>query len=142
MVDFIVDSNLSFNVVQKPALRKLLRKLLENVSGRQISIPTSKRFMSKLSTMYDEVKAELKRTLKTQKYVCVTSDVWSARGYSYIGITVHFINAKYERKSYVLAFRPITGKQSYDVLTKIITNVFKEYDLEVCKITHIVTVSH
>lgn len=135
LVNFIVDSNIAFHIAQQPSLKVLL----ENVAGRKLMMPTTKRFMNTLSKKYDDVKAELNRILSKQKYVCVTCDVWSARGKSFIGVTVHYLSSKYERKSFVLAFRSISGKQSYNVLAKILSSVFKEYNLTIEKITHVVT---
>lgn len=46
---------------------------------------------------------------------------------------------QYKRKSYVLAFREIVGKQTYEALAKIIADVFEEYSIPISKITHVVT---
>lgn len=135
LVNVTIDNNLPYNFLRSSSLHTLL----ENISGRKILFPSMRQIMGNLSGQYERMKKELIRVLQNQKYVCVTCDVWSSRGQSFIGITVHYITESYERKSYVLAFRPITGKQSYDVLAKIISSVFKEYGLPVEKITHIVT---
>lgn len=85
------------------------------------------------------MKTALKSILADQKFVCTTCDVWSSRTMSFLGITVHYLNERFIRKSYVLAFRFVIGRQSYDVLSKILTDVFKEYGITIEKITHVVT---
>lgn len=128
-------ANLPFSLPQKPEFKKLL----ENVAGRQIAIPTTKRFMETLDRQFEEMKEELKSFLKDQQYVCVTCDVWSARARSFLGVTVHAISKQYERESYVLAFRPLKGKQTFDVLAKEMCAIFREFGLTVEKITNVVT---
>lgn len=135
LLDFVVDANLSFNVITKPSLGKLL----SNIAGRKIIVPSRDKFMSTLTEKYNKKKTELIRVLAEQQYVCATCDVWSARGNSYIGITIHYITSNFQKKSYVLAFRSITVKQTYNVLAKIIYDVFKEYEIPIRKITHLVT---
>lgn len=134
-MNFIVDSNLPFNIAQKPSLKTLL----ENVAGRKIVIPTTRKFMDSLTSQFEATKSKLKTVLDKQKYVCATCDVWSSRANSYLGITVHFISKTYVRKSYILSFRELNGKQTYDMLGKEMANVFVEYGLAIEKITNVVT---
>lgn len=108
LLSFTVESNLAFNVAQQPAFKTML----ENLSGRKISIPTTKRIMQTLDQQYDRMKTNLKSILSKQKYVCATCDVWTSRAKSFLGMTVHFIDSKYVRQSYVLAFRQLKQKQT------------------------------
>lgn len=95
--------------------------------------------MKFLKDQYDEMKKRLTILLGKQKYICITTDVWSSRAQSYLGMTVHFINANFERESYVLSFRQLEHKQTYEELTSEIVAVLREYEIVVDKITHIVT---
>lgn len=99
----------------------------------------NQKFMETISQQYDETKAKLKAILEKQKYVCCTCDVWSSRAQAYLGVTVHYISTEFERKSFVLAFRQLKGRQTYDVLGKILDAIFKEYGLSTEKITNVVT---
>lgn len=130
-----MDSHLAFNVAQKESLKKLL----EYVAGRNITMPSTGQFMKTLKDQYDITQSKLKEILAKQKYVCVTSDVWFSRATSYLGNTVHFIGKDYVRQSYVLSFRQLKGKQTYDVLAKEMSSVFNEYSLSNEKITNVVT---
>lgn len=78
LLSFTVESNLAFNVAQQPAFKTML----ENLSGRKISIPTTKRIMQTLDQQYDRMKTNLKSILSKQKYVCATCDVWTSRAKS------------------------------------------------------------
>lgn len=71
LLEFIVDSNLSFNVLQGPSLRVLL----EIVAGRQIPIPSRYKLMAALDTEFEKVKNTLEQILMDQKHLCLTADV-------------------------------------------------------------------
>lgn len=135
LLDFIVDANLSFNVSQEPSLRVLL----ETVAGRQIPIPSRYKLMAALDTEFKKVKNTLKQVLMDQKHLCLTADVWTSHAQSYLGVTVHFLNKWYQRESYLLAFKQMKKKQSYDVLAKALDDILMDYGISPSKITNIVT---
>lgn len=95
--------------------------------------------MNNLKTRYQEVKSKLKELLKEQEYVCITADVWSSRAQSYIGLTVHYLTESFDRKSFLLAFREIKGRQTHDILADIINKILIEFDLPNHKVTNILT---
>lgn len=74
-------------------------------------------------------------TLAKQSYVCITTDVWTHPCRSYLGVSVHFIdeeNIKL-RKSYVLAFRRLKQRHTFDYLASCLNEIFDEYELPVKK---------
>lgn len=81
----------------------------------------------------------LKQRLTAQKHLCLTADVWSSRAQSYLGVTVHFLNDNYQRESYLLAFKQLRKRQTYDVLAEELHSILKDYEIDTSKITHIVT---
>lgn len=135
LVNVIVDGNLSYNFSQLP----LLRELLETVAGRPIDMPTRYKIMCTLEKDFETVKTDPKDRIAKQKYVCVTADVWSSRAQSYLGVTVHFLNESHARESYVLGFKQLKGRQTYDVLARALDAIFQDYAIDPKKITHIVT---
>lgn len=135
ILNFIIDGNLSFNVAQLPSLRDLL----ESVSGRRIKIPSRHKFMATLGSEFKSMKTALKDTLSKQKYLCITADVWSSRAQSYLGATVHFLNANYIRESYVLGFKYMSGRQTYKELARAMNEILQDFDIKKSQVTHIVT---
>lgn len=113
--------------------------MINTVAGKDTAIPKTKTFMDFLTKRYEEMRQKLIDVLQKQKYVCVTTDVWSSRAQSFLGMTVHFINDDFEHESYVLAFRELKKKQTFDVLASEILKVFEDYNIPVEKITNIVT---
>lgn len=112
MLNFVVDSNLPFSIIQSSSFSSLINL----VAGRSIQIPSTTTFMNFLKTRYEEMKTSLGQLLSKRRYLCVTADVWSSRSQSYLGMTVHFLNESFERESFVLAFRQLTTRQTYAVL--------------------------
>lgn len=135
ILDVIIEGNLSFQVAQLQSLRELL----EIVSGRKILMPTRYRIMLTLKSEFAKVKTGLVELISKQKYVCTTADVWTSHAQSFLGVTVHFINSSFKRESYLLAFKQLVGRQTYDVLAKALDEIFKDYSIDVSKITHIAT---
>lgn len=135
MLNFVVDSNLPFSIIQSSSFSSLINL----VAGRSIQIPSTTTFMNFLKTRYEEMKTSLGQLLSKRRYLCVTADVWSSRSQSYLGMTVHFLNESFERESFVLAFRQLTTRQTYAVLASEILKVFNEYSILVDRVTHIVT---
>lgn len=95
--------------------------------------------MQSLSTRYDQVRTKLVDILKEQKYICITTDVWSSRAQAYLGMTVHYLTSTFERKSFLLAFRSLNEKQTHEVLAAEINKILEEFGLPNYKVTHILT---
>lgn len=95
--------------------------------------------MSTLDAQVEKVKKELKERLAKQKHICLTADSWSSRAQSYLGVTCHFINERFERESYLLAFKQMKQRQTYDVLAKAMHEILIDYEIAISQITNIVT---
>lgn len=102
-------------------------------------MPSTGYFMKSLSANFDTMISALKNTLLNQEFVCITCDVWTCRAQAYIGMTVHFLTDDFERKSFVLAFRQLKGRQTNVELSTEIARVLNEFSLSKDKVTHIVT---
>jgi hypothetical protein len=51
----------------------------------------------------ESLKIELQKHIASEGRISLTTDCWSARNYKdFIAITVHWINSKWEHKSYIL----------------------------------------
>lgn len=95
--------------------------------------------MGGLKSKFETMKSSLKATLEKQEFLCVTCDVWSSRGQIYLGVTVHFLNEAYQRESFVLAFKRLYTRQTYMHLAQVLDEIFKDFEIDINKITHIVT---
>ncbi|XP_065319872.1 uncharacterized protein LOC135927658 [Gordionus sp. m RMFG-2023] len=93
----------------------------------------------RISKYFVQMKDILIEKLLELNYVCTTADCWTAFNRSYIGITVHWIDVeKLERLSAILACQRLQGRHTYDVISKALTAVFKEFHIQnknICTIT-------
>ncbi len=104
------------NTVQKSAFRNLRNTL----SGRKIEFPSSRSFKKEIDEKYVKIKATLEKKLNNQKYLCITADVWSCHGLSYLGMTVHYYDEELERQSFIMSFEKLNEKHTAEYLAKII----------------------
>lgn len=135
LLDLIIDSNLPFRIVESKSLKELLSK----VAGREISTPSITKIMSTLDSRFKEMKTNLITELGRQQRVCLTADIWSHMKKSYLGVSVHYIDELWKRQSYILAFRYLNKRHTYDYLAQVLKSILDEYNLPVEKISDIVT---
>lgn len=109
------------------------------MAKRRISMPSRGYFMRMLQSNYEQLKLNMIEIFSKQKYLCVTCDVWSSRAQSYFGVTVHYLNESFERKSYGLAFRPLYERQTHEELAKAMQTIFDDFKIDKSKITNVVT---
>lgn len=102
-------------------------------------MPSRRKFMNILDDKNINMISLLKSILKEQANICVTCDVWSCRAQSYLGMTAHYIVKNFKRESVIIAFKQLHCRETYDYLAHQIDGIFKDLELNVEKITHIVT---
>lgn len=135
LLDFIIDSNLPFRIVQS----KTLQELLCRVACREVVLPSIPKTMAALDLRFKGMKSQLINELRKQKHVCLTADIWTHMRKSYLGVSVHYIDSNWQRKSYILAFRYMNKRHTYDYLAQVLSSILAEYDLAIDKVSHIVT---
>lgn len=127
---------MSFHVSRSNSFRELLAAL----SGKDIELPGGQVFQTTLKNQYDEQKQLIIEAMSKSRKVCTTSDAWTKGGKSFLGVTAHYIDeTTLKRYSFLLAFRRIFGRSTYDVLGKLMYDIHNEFGLNVDKITHTVT---
>ena len=68
-----------------------------------INVLSRRTISRKISELMNNVKAKLKEQLHESLYQCTTADIWSSKHRSYIGVSVHLIDANIlQRQSGVL----------------------------------------
>lgn len=72
----------------------------------------------------------LKDTFKTVDYLCATADIWSTKHKSYMGVTVHWVDAKtLERKSNVLCCRRFESPHTGNRIATMLNAVYNEFNI-------------
>lgn len=76
--------------------------------------------------------------IKDIKYVCTTTDVWSSKKRSFLGVTIHWINVdNFQRKSSSLACRRFRGTHSYDKIADVLQDIHLDYNFNFNKVSNI-----
>ena len=132
-LNFITEGLQPFSIVSLPAFKELVTNLCP---GKTVMCRETVK--SRLKNHVTEMKRHLRIVLESVETVATTTDCWSARGKSYIGVTAHWINKdNMERISAALACQRLTGSHTYDVLARTLENIHNEYGIgnKVCKTT-------
>jgi hypothetical protein len=136
LVNYIVNSLSPINHVEHPSFVQLVQGLAPHIQtlSRQT---VSRRIQDRQLTM----KTKLKEAIMQTDYICITADAWSGfhNRRSFMGITCHMLDTDLQRRSFALACRLFPGSHSYDRIAKLMSDILKEYDIPVEKITCCVT---
>lgn len=95
--------------------------------------------MKFLTSSFDLMKQKLKEELAKQCHLCLTTDIWTHRRRSFLGISVHYIDESFLRKSYILAFKRMKQRHTFDYLASCLKEVLDDYGIPESKVTNIVT---
>ncbi|XP_065103982.2 E3 SUMO-protein ligase ZBED1-like [Paramisgurnus dabryanus] len=120
---FIAADMRPFSVVENLGFRRLIRTL-----EPKYAIPSRTHFTrTVVPTLYNECKVNVVQTLKDAETIALTTDGWTSRcTQSYITITAHTINSKWEMVNFVLQTRPHyeshTGANIAEVLQAAVTD--------------------
>lgn len=133
ILNFITEGLQPFSIVNLPPFKELVTNLCpgKTVMCRE----TVKNHLKNHAT---NMKRNLRIALESVDTVATTTDSWSARGKSYIGVTAHWIDKNnMERISAALACQRLTGSHTYDVLAHALGNIHNEYGIgnKICKTT-------
>ncbi|XP_065316758.1 uncharacterized protein LOC135925394 [Gordionus sp. m RMFG-2023] len=134
IIKYIINGNHPYTTCDDEDFVELINTLQPNMK-----IICRQTLTSRISKYFVQMKDILIEKLLEPNYVCTTADCWTAFNRSYIGITVHWIDVeKLERRSAILACQRLQGRHTYDVISKALTAVFKEFHIQnknICTIT-------
>ena len=129
VVGFITEGLMPFSLVEMPSFQQLVKGLQPNRTV--ISRPT---VMKRITEKAKTVRSNVKTAMAEVQYVSTTTDCWSARRRSFIGVTAHWIDDVTLERSAALACKRLKGRHTYDVLAEKLEDIHSEYDIQ-AKIT-------
>uniref|UniRef100_A0AAY4ACV2 Transposase n=1 Tax=Denticeps clupeoides TaxID=299321 RepID=A0AAY4ACV2_9TELE len=122
---FIVQGLQSFSLVETPSFQDLIAEL--QPSSAVMSRTTVRR---KIDSATSKMKECLKNEMKKVPYIATTTDCWTARRRSFIGVTAHWLNpCSFERRSAALACHQLRGSRTFDALAAVLTDIHAEYEI-------------
>ncbi|KAB0790085.1 hypothetical protein PPYR_15597, partial [Photinus pyralis] len=132
LLTFIVNSMSSINTVENKYFIKLF-------DGMNLTVMTRKTAIQKINRLQEDSVESLVNKLKSVKYVCTTSDIWSAKKRSFLGVTCHWLDSNLKRHSAALACRRFQGTHSYNRIAEMLDEIHNKYELDSNKIVATVT---
>ncbi|XP_052420322.1 uncharacterized protein LOC127966661 [Carassius gibelio] len=87
-----------------------------------------------LTSMIDDAAKQMKikiiEAMKTVDHIATTTDCWSARRRSFIGVTAHWLDPEsLKRCSVALACKRLRGSHTFNLLANALNDIHAEYDI-------------
>ncbi|CAG9825726.1 unnamed protein product [Phaedon cochleariae] len=132
IVNFIVNTMSAVSVIENPSFIRLFDGMNVNVIGRKAA-------MKLITDMYNIHIDKLKKEIEKQDYICCTADIWSTKTRSFMGVTLHWIDANLERHSVALACKRFSGIHDYKNIGEMLENINLKFGIKSTQIIATVT---
>ena len=135
LVELICAEGLPLRLVESEAFQAFVREL-----DPRYKLPTRQALSSKLiPDKYDTISSEVKDEISKADTVSITTDMWtSSANQSYMGLTAHWLDDRFKMYSRCLAVRPAPGSHTADFISKELTSLAGEWNLELVRL-HAIT---
>ncbi|XP_060787122.1 uncharacterized protein LOC132892769 isoform X1 [Neoarius graeffei] len=125
VLNFVCQANQPFSVVETPSFKTMIETLQP-----QCTVLTRKTLCCRLQEAAKTMKSIIVKKLSAVNHVATTTDCWSAKQRSYLGVTCHWIDHNsLERHSAALACRHLKGSHTFDVLAAALEEIHSEYHI-------------
>lgn len=98
IINFVVSTMSAISIIEHQSFKDIFQ-------GLNLKIPTRKTVMKRIIDSHDENMQIIKDKIRGVNYVCTTADIWSNKKRSFLGVTVHWLDEDFIRKSAALACR-------------------------------------
>lgn len=123
--NFIVEDVQPISILEQPGFQHLIEVLSR---GRKVM--SRKTFVARLDAAFDRMKEELRVKLDKVQSLCTTADLWSVHNRVYFGMTCHWLEDNFERKSAALACTRIYGRHNCEMVIAKIQEIHSSYNIE------------
>nr|AFC96943.1 putative transposase [Carassius auratus] len=123
---YIIQGLHPFSTVDLPSFKELISALQPGISV--ITRPTLR---SKIAEAALIMKQKVTAAMSEVEWIATTTDCWTARRKSFIGVTAHWINpGSLERHSaFALACKRLMGSHTFEVLASAMNDIHSEYEI-------------
>lgn len=123
--NFIVEDVQPISILEQPGFQRLIEVL-----SRGKMVMNRKTFVSRLDAAFDKMKEELRAKLDRVQSLCTTADIWSVHERSYFGMTCHWLEDNFERKSVALACTRMYGGHTCEMVIAKIQEIHSYFNIE------------
>lgn len=132
LVKFVVNTMSPLSIIEHEDFNNLFQDL-------NIKIISRRTLTRRIEDTFNECQMKIVDQLKDVSYVCTTTDIWSMKKRSFLGVTCHYIDVNCDRKSISLACKRFAGTHSYDRIAPLLESIHLKYGLTKEKIVATVT---
>ncbi|CAF1106996.1 unnamed protein product [Brachionus calyciflorus] len=127
LMNFILNNNLPFNIVESPDFQKFI----DIIKPNYYELPCRQTVRNTLlNEMVDSVKLLLNTEIKSVMFGSGTSDVWTSNSnMAYICFTFHYVNDYLELKNRVLCLKYLNDSHSSDYLHDSLVSIMREWNV-------------
>ena len=125
IVKYVVNNLQPLSTVENEAFRELLTDLLPTAK-----VITRVTLRSRIEDLAKSMKNVLTEEMSKVDHIATTTDCWSVRRRSFLGVTAHWVNSTdLTRRSAALACRQLRGSHTFDVLATALNDIHTEYGI-------------
>ncbi|XP_065321197.1 uncharacterized protein LOC135930922 [Gordionus sp. m RMFG-2023] len=126
IIDYVIETLVPLSTVDNPNFVKMIKAFSPSAK-----VMCRQTLIAKIGLRYDKMMDDIIEMLSGVSYVCTTANCWSGFRRSFLGVTAHWIDTKsLQRKSAALALRRVQGNHTFDVLVKMIIDIYKSFKIQ------------
>ena len=137
IVKLVTQTMIPLSVVDHQVFKDVLDFLRMKV--KRLKLMSRQTLGRRIELHYKKHVQWLRDVLSRTAWVATTADVWSSRTRSFMGMTVHWIDENFVRRSAALACRRFRGNTAFDKIAKLVEDLHDCYHLSSPKIVATVT---
>ena len=137
VVKFILSSMCPLRVVDNPDFIHLVNFQVRR--EERLAIMSRRKLGRCIDDAFMHHQTALRDVLTRPLWVATTTDIWSATTRSFIGMTVHWIDTDFARRSAVLACKRFAGEHTYDKIAPLVDEIHKSFNLSESRIVSTTT---
>ncbi|KAM7296462.1 uncharacterized protein ISCGN_021620 [Ixodes scapularis] len=135
IVKFVVDGLHSLSTFEEPGFIQLVTGLRPRTS-----VMSRRSLGRRIDKEWEKFLDDAREKFSGQSYVATTADIWSTHHRSFMGVTVHWIDADtLSRRSLALACRRFPGSHTYDRIAEMLEDIRQSFDISREKVVATVT---
>lgn len=132
LLHFLTDSMTAISILEKPSFISLFE-------GTNLKVMSRATAIRRINDFCKETLLSIQKQIDSAEYVCTTADIWSAKRRSFFGLTCHWIDNNYIRRSAALSCKRLSGSHTYDKIAETLEDIHSKFNIDNRKLVATVT---